>query len=90
MELEKIIKRHWRDLMMVVFLVFFIWLVVAFINNIETIKQDPCKVCMEQYDVQCQNFAKGIYFDKQVYTQEEEYILNSDYINTNITNGREP
>lgn len=90
MELEKIIKRHWRDIAMIVFLIMFIILVISFINNAKAISSDPCRVCIETYDLQCNNFEEGIYLNREVYTEKDKHILMSNPNLTVILDGREP
>jgi len=52
-------KRRWRDYLLVIFFVLFIILICYFYINLETLKHNPCELCVESYDLTC-NDGKGL------------------------------
>jgi hypothetical protein len=51
--LDWMMKLTWKDYLYIVFWVFFITLATYFFMNLSTVKNNPCQVCVEKYNLEC-------------------------------------
>lgn len=64
--------KNWRDQLTIAFFIIFIVLSYYLYVNIETLKTNPCKLCVEKYDFDCYNYQEGWHINSQILEQGME------------------
>jgi len=56
-------KRQWKNYLTLIFFVLFVTLLFFFYTNLELLKTNPCKLCIDHYDLTCTD-GKGLVLNK--------------------------
>lgn len=83
--------KHWRDYLTVIFFLLFIAFLYYFYINVETIKENPCKLCVESYNLICTDgkglvLQRGYDWDGSERLKEMYKERDSVYSNLSIPN----
>ena len=53
MELKKLLISRWRDILLIVVFILIFITVITFQKNVRIIKENPCRLCVDNYNLEC-------------------------------------